>query len=328
VLRDQSEPSPKSSFDWGALATMTTGLVAFQYVVQQGPRDDWFASTHVAIAALVAVVAIGIFVRGQFRAAIPLVDLNPLRTPSFSAGTFLGVVTGVGLTGTAFIIPLYFEQILGFDSTTAGLGMLPAALATFVSIQFASTWGQRISPVILALIGLLCCAGGTFWFCLLGKNIGFSEIIVPRIVQGIGNGLTYVPLNVLIMRGLPRSLYDAASGLSGLARQLGVTLGYAALSGYLVRSQSAAGTDLASRVHLGALGDALGLAPIRDYLVAHGMNAAAAATNATAVFQQLLARDASLWGYDQTFFVIGLLFLASVPAVAMFWRTATTGGDR
>jgi DHA2 family multidrug resistance protein len=329
VLRDQSESTPKSSFDWGALATMTAGLVAFQYVVQQGPRDEWFASGNVVLGTLVAIVALTIFARNQFRATTPLVDLKPLLTPSFSVGTLLAIVTGIGLTGTAFIVPLYFEQVLGFDSTTAGLGMLPAAIATFAAIQFASSsWASRLSPVVVALAGLLCCAVGTLWFCLLGKNVGFSEIILPRVVQGIGNGLTYVPLNVLVMRGLPRALYDAASGLTGLARQLGVSLGYAALSAYLVRAQTAAGSELAARVRPSAFTDVLGLGPIRDFLVAHGWSAAAASTQARSVFAQLLARDAALWGYDQTFFAIGLLFLASVPAVAMFWRTATSGGDR
>jgi DHA2 family multidrug resistance protein len=308
---------------------MAASLVAFQYAIQEGPRQEWFSSGAVSLAAVLTLVAGTIFVRGQLRAKVPLVDFNPFRSLSFSAGTVLAIVSGMGVTGTSFIMPLYFQQVLGFDLTAAGLGMIPAAVGTTVAIHVGSTpWARRLSPVLVAIVGLALFGIGTLWFCLLGKNVGFDQIIVPRFVQGLGNGLSYVPLNVLIMRGVPRKWYDAASGLGGLARQLGMTLGYAALSAYLVHMQTAAATDFLRRVHVNALGASLGLRPIRDFLVAHGIAASDAATYAPSVLQQLVLREATLWGFNQTLFAIGVLSLVSIPAVAVFWRTGAVGAER
>ena len=323
-LNEQSDRGERSAFDWSALALLGGGLAAMQFVIQQGPRDDWFSSPSVTAAALAAVVALALFVRGQLRSARPLVDLHPLSSPSFSIGLALAIVSGIGLTGTAFIVPLFFEQVLGFDAATAGLGVVPAAAATIVGIQIAGMLAaRRVSPVVVALVGLGCFAAGTLWFCLLGKNVGFSEIIAPRLVQGLGNGLIYLPLNVIIMRRVPERWYDAASGLSGLARQLGVSLGYAVLSGLLVRAQTSAASDFGARVRV----TAAALEPIRASLVSHGFSAADASTYSLALFAQLAARNATLWGYNQTFFIIGMLSVVTMPVVALLWRTADRGGD-
>ncbi len=323
VLMDQTERAPRSPFDWTALSYMATGLVAFQYVIQQGPREEWFAAADVTAAAVVAVVTLFIFVRSQVRSKIPFVDFSPLRTSSFTAGTLLNVVTGVGFTGLAFIVPLYFQQILGFDATTAGLGMLPTAIAATVGIQFASVLTKRFPPVLIALVGLGCVAFGTFWFCLLGNRVGFEDIILPRFIQGLGAGLTFVPLNLLIVKDLPRAKYDAGQGLTGVARQLGMSVGYAVLSGYLIRAQIAATSSLASHVHVNAVGRSLGLWPIHQYLVAHGWSALNATLFTPALFERIAMRDAALSGYVQTFFVMGMLFVVSAPPFAMFWRRST-----
>jgi len=323
ALREQSDRGERSAFDWSALALLGGGLAAMQFVIQQGPRDDWFSSPSVTAAALAAVAALALFVRSQLRSARPLVDLHPLSSPSFSIGLALAIISGIGLTGTAFIVPLFFEQVLGFDAATAGLGVVPAAAATIVGIQIAGMMSRRVSPVVVALVGLACFAAGTLWFCLLGKNVGFAEIVAPRLVQGLGNGLIYLPLNVIIMRHVPQRWYDAASGLSGLARQLGVSLGYAVLSGLLVRAQSSAASDFGARVRI----TASGLEPIRAALVAHGYSAGDASTYSLALFAQLAARNATLWGYNQTFFIIGMLSVVTMPVVALLWRTADRGGD-
>ena len=321
-LPEQSERGARSKFDWSSLALLAVGLAAFEYLVQDGPREEWFASGTITAAAVTAVVALSAFAWLQLRTRLPLVDLRPLRVPSYAIGLALAIVSGIGITGTSFIVPLYFQQILGFDAMTAGLGVVPAAVSTIVGIQLAETLNRRLSPIVVALLGLAFFAVGTLWFCFLGNKVSLSEILLPRIVQGLGNGLIFLPLNIIVMMHVPRRWYDAASGLTGLARQLGVSLGYAVLSGILVRAQAAAASDFTSRVRLGTPASSFGLEPIRAYLIAHGYSHADAISFSLPVFAKLVARDAALWGYNQTFFTIGVLFLITMPVVATFWRTA------
>ena len=328
VLRDHNESGERSRFDWTSLALMSAGLVALQYVLTEGPRADWFASGAVVAVTATCVVALGTFVWIQLTSKAPLVDLRPFRGASFSAGILLSVVTGIGFTGTAFTVPLYFEQILGFDPTAAGLGIIPNGIALIFGIQIA-TWliGKRISPVLIAAVGLVLLGAGTMWFALLGKDVGFAQIVPPRLVQGLGNGLTYIPLNVLIMRNVPKRLYDAASGLSGVARQIGVAVGYAVLTAVLVRAQTAANTDIFNAIHLGPARAAQALVPIQQWLIAHGYSAYDAQNDATPLLQQFVAHDAALAGFNQTFYIIALLFVGTLPLLAIFWRRAAAETD-
>src|SRR5260370_20987585 len=136
------------------------------------------------------------FAVGQLLMRKSWVDLRPLGIPSFSVGSALAVITGVSTTGVAFIVPLYFQQVLGFDSALAGLGMLPTAFGSIASIQFGgSAFAGRIPPALLTIVSLALLAAGTFWLAMLGKDVGFEQIVWPRFVQGIAAGLFYIPLN-------------------------------------------------------------------------------------------------------------------------------------
>jgi DHA2 family multidrug resistance protein len=48
--------------DWGGIATMAIGLGALQTVLEEGNKDDWFGSPFILRLALIAVVALALFV--------------------------------------------------------------------------------------------------------------------------------------------------------------------------------------------------------------------------------------------------------------------------
>lgn len=308
-------------FDWGALALMAGGLIALQYAIQEGPRSEWFASASVTLAALVACGALGTFAFTQLRSARPLVDLKPLRLFTFDAGLLLLIVTTIGTTGTAFVVPLFLQQAVGFDATAAGLAAVPAAIGTIVAIA-AGGYLRRVSPIVIAVAGLLLLGFGTLWIALMGNTIGFGEIILPRFVQGLGNGLVYVPFNTLVMVGIPQRLYDAASGLSGVTRQLGTSLGYAVLSAQIVALQHSAAVTLSGRVHVGAGASSRSLGQIAQALTQRGFAPSDAAAQAPSVFSAIVQREAVVWGFQSSLFTIAMLFLIVVPIVVLLWRFA------
>jgi len=200
-----------------------------------------------------AVVALFAFVRIQLRAAVPFVDLKPLAIPSYAIGIVLALVTGIGFTGTGLIVPLYMQDVLRYAPDMAGIIMIPSAVGSLLGTELSGRVSKWVPAPALATISLAICAGATLWFAFLGDRAGFSHALLPRFLQGIGLGLLYVPLNVLLMAHVPKRLVDAASGLSALTRQIGAGFGFAILGTLIVRMRTATAAASASRVH----GDAL-----------------------------------------------------------------------
>lgn len=318
VLRDQSVRGERSAFNWSSLAIMVAGFAALQYVVQEGPRRGWFGSFEVTLSAIVAVVALCAFVRIQLAARVPLVDLRPFAIPSFAIAMLLGLLTGVGFTGSALIVPLYMQDVLRFGPDIAGLVMVPNAIGSIVGTELSGRVGKWVPASLLAAIALAVCAAGTFWFAFLGDRSGFDQAVLPRFIQGIGVGLLYVPLNVLMMSNVPKRLVDAASGIGALTRQVSAGLGYAILGGLIVQNRIAATSLTAARFHHAALVNDPGIDPIRRWFAAHGYTGSDASTLSLSVLQELVARAATSVAYSETFVIVAILFVVSIPFLLLF----------
>ena len=318
VLRDQSDRAERSAFDVTSLLIMVAGFSALQYVVQEGPRNDWFASPRVALAFGVACVTLFAFVRIQLRAAVPFVDFRPLAIPTYAVGVVLALITGIGFTGTALIVPLYMQDVLKYAPDMAGYIMVPSAVGAIIGTEISGRISKWIAPSIVAAVSLVLCAIGTWWFGFLGDRIGFDYALLPRFIQGVGLGLLYVPLNVLMMAHVPKKFIDAASGLSAVTRQIGAGLGFAILGSLIVRSRIAATTLSAGRLRHTTVFDDPGFAALRRWFVAHGYSSTDASSLSLSVLQELLARAATSAAYSETFVIVALLFVFSVPFLVLF----------
>jgi DHA2 family multidrug resistance protein len=317
VLRDQSERSERSAFDWTSLAIMVAGFASLQFVLQEGPRQEWFASPSVALAAAVSAVALFVFVRIQLTAAVPFVDFRPLAIPAYAVAIVLAVVTGIGFTGTALIVPLYMQDVLRYAPDLAGYIMVPAAIGAIIGTELSGRISKAVAPIWVAGVSLLLCAAGTWWFAFLGDRAGFEHAVLPRLLQGLGIGLLYVPLNVLMMAQVPKRLVDAASGLGALARQVGIGFGFAILSSLVVHSRIATQAAAASRMRHATANDP-GVAALERWFSAHGYSHADASALSGSVLQELLARAATSAAYSETFVIVALLFLLSIPLLVLF----------
>ena len=318
VLRDQTERGERSAFDWGALAIMVIGFAALQYVVQEGPRHQWFASFDITAAAVVACGALFAFVRTQLRARVPLVDFRPMAIPSYAVAMVVALITGVGFTGTALIVPLYMQDVLKYAPDMAGLVMVPNAIGTLIGTEVSGRLTKWVPAGWLSAASLALCAAGTFWFAYLGDRPGFDHAVLPRFIQGFGNGLLYVPLNVLMMSQIPKRLVDAASGLGALTRQVSAGLGFAILGTLIVQNRIAATSLTASRFHHATLFNDPGFAAIQRWFTAHGYGSADASSFSLSVLAELVNRAATSAAYSETFVIVAFLFVASLPCLLLF----------
>jgi DHA2 family multidrug resistance protein len=327
VLRDQTERGERSAFDWTSLFVMIAGFAALQYVLQEGPREEWFASGHIVFASVAAVAALFVFVRMQLAAAVPLVDLKPLTIPSYAIGLVLALVTGIGFIGTGLIVPLYMQDVLRYAPDIAGVIMVPSAVGSLIGTELSGRVSKVCPPMILALASLVICAGSTYWFAFLGNRAGFDHALLPRFLQGIGLGLLYVPLNVLLMANVPKRLVDAASGLSALTRQISAGIAFAVLGSLIVRSRIAATSLTASRARHDAFFNDPGLAALRRWFVEHGHSAAEASALSLSAMRELVARAATSAAYSETFVIVALLFVVSIPFLLLYQLVPRKEGD-
>ena len=235
---DQQERPKAAPVAWIPLITMLLGVVSLQYALQVGQEKDWLDDQGVVLALLLSAVCIPAFVLMQWRAAKPMVNLRLLRNPGFSQAIVIVAVVNLCIGGINFIAPLFLQQDVGLPPFQAALVSLPANLALLPVLFFSPRLMKIVPGFWLILISLASVAGGAVCMAWLGARAEGFNLIWPRTIQIVGGALWLVPLQTMIITAVPREQSDTAMGMTGLARQLGGSIGVAIFGTMLEFSQN------------------------------------------------------------------------------------------
>jgi DHA2 family multidrug resistance protein len=312
-IKDQSYVKRDTSpIDFIGLALLTAGVSSLQFVLERGQREDWFSSDTINVAAAISVVSLVAFIVRQLRDPHPLVDLSVFRSRAFTAGCIIAVVTGFGLFGTSLMMPLYFQNVLGFDATTTGFALLPGAIATAVSMPLANVFGRFFDKRISIALGLVLFAVGCWLMGGLNGQAAFVDTLLPRMTQGFALGFLFVPLTTLTLSDVPREKMSGATGVYTLIRQLGGSLGIAILQVYETRREDSAYATLAQGV------------TSANHAVANLMHGSTNALGSMNNLYQLVTANATAVAYNDVFRLCAVVFVCSLPTIFLLRKPPET----
>jgi DHA2 family multidrug resistance protein len=296
----------KSPVDVLGLGLLTAGVASTQYVLERGQREDWFSSATIVMLTAVAVISLVTFCWREWHDPRPLVDLKVFKSRAFSAGNVIGIITGFGLFGTALVLPLFLQNVLGFTATETGLVLLPGAIATAISMPIASRLTHKVDGRAMIAFGLLLFAGSAWWMGGINQDSGYWDVFWPRALQGFALGFLFVPLSTATLGEIARARMANATGIYTLVRQLGGSLGIAILQFLQTRYADDAYVGLAA-----------GVTPanpsVERYLRdLHG---------SVMQLYQMVMLNATVISYDMVLRLCGIIFVVSIPLVMFLsWR--------
>jgi MFS transporter, DHA2 family, multidrug resistance protein len=232
VLIDFDKPdySLLDHFDWWGLFTMAGFLGALEYVLEEGPRYDWFEDqTNVTAAIVSGLSAVAFFYRA-FTARTPIVDLRAFANRNFALGSMFSFVLGIGLYGLTYLYPIYLAQVRGYNALMIGETMFVSGLAMFVSAPVVGQLVAKFDPRFTLICGFLLFSLGTFEMHYVTNDWDFWELFLPQILRGVGLMCAMVPVTNVALGTLSPDRLKNASGLFNLMRNLGGAIGLAALN--------------------------------------------------------------------------------------------------
>jgi EmrB/QacA subfamily drug resistance transporter len=198
----------------------------------------------VTIAAAFAFVLWGL--HRQRVGKTTLLAFSLFRIPSFRNGNIAAMIVSLGEFGIILSLPLWLQNVLGYNALQTGFVLLALAIGSFVASGFAGAFSNRISPVTIVRIGLVAEIIGVAG---LGSVISVDAtwlVVVPFLfVYGFGVGLATAQLTGVVLKDVPIEASGQGSGTSSTARQIGSALGIAILGTILFTS---AGTTLDARL--------------------------------------------------------------------------------
>jgi MFS family permease len=197
--------------------------------------QDWGWSSPVVLALFpVAAVLFVLFGRVERAEPAPLVDLAMVRGAALAANA-VGAAAQFAITGVTVVAAIYLQNVLGYSPVDAGLRLLPLTVPALFGSPAAGRLLEHFSARTLAAAGMALMAAG-----LLATGIGadvsdtFGALVPGFIVFGTGFAVSYTVMTTLVMASAPAVDRGMASGVYNTARNVGATLGVAAMGAILV----------------------------------------------------------------------------------------------
>src|SRR5438128_7464741 len=325
-INDSRHQERSTRVDFVGLGLVAVGIGALQTMIERGERLDWWSSGQIRFLAIASVVSLITFIWHELRTDHPVVDLRILKSRQLAVGVVFGLVLGVCLYATVFVLPVYLQNIRNFTANQTGLVILPGALASaFTMAVMGRTTGKfdaRLS--ITAGVGIFALS---MWkHAHFTTESGMSDFFWPLIFRGVGLGLIFVPLTNLALADLPMSKIPNGTGLFNLMRQLGGSVGIAISATLVQRFQSIHRAELIANVTQYSEITRERVGAIMARLVATGTPAPPAESKALMVLNGQVTRQAMMLSFEQLFLLFGACFVLSLPLLLLMHKSKSLPG--
>jgi MFS transporter, DHA2 family, multidrug resistance protein len=269
--------------------------------------------------AIVAAVALPLFVVIELISTHPLLNLRLLLRRNFCLGTVTSFLLGIALYGSVFVLPLYLSQTQGYNAQQIGEVLAWTGLPQLLLIPLVPRLMKRLDARLLVGLGFILFAGGAFLTTHLDADFAGPQFFVPNVIRAIGQALVLTPLSALATAGVEAKNAGSASALFNMMRNLGGAIGIAALQTAFTRREQFHSVILTDSISLAHEALRTRIAELTQYFLSHGISDEARAQHeAIVAIGRLVKRQASIMGYADAFFLLGIaLLLALVATVCL-----------
>ena len=309
LLRSRESATVRQPIDIVGLMLLMLGIGALQVLLDKGNDLDWFESSQILLLAGVAGVALAFLVAWELTDKHPVVDLHLYGRRNFLVGSAILSVGYFVFFGNVVILPLWLQTEMGFTATWAGLaaapiGILPIFLSAFVGKNL-----HRLDLRVWASFAFGIFAAVSFWNSGFNTDVTFWNIVLPRLLQGIGVAAFFVPLTSLTLSDLPPQMMASATGLSNFSRILAGSFG---------TSLSITLWDRRSTLHHSVLAEHVtDFSPATDSTLSALQGLGVPPATDTAMLERLVHQQAVMQSTNDIFWLSGCLFVVLMLLVWM-----------
>lgn len=248
-----SRPVTERRLDLFGFAWLALGLAALQLMLDRGQHEDWFQSWEIIIELGIVIGALWIFAVHSLTTRLPLFDPRMMRDRNYVTALLFGVLIGFTMYGIFALLPPMMQNLYGYTVLDTGILLAPRGVGILIAMVIAGRLIARVDPRAVIVLGFGIVAFSMWMMTGWALVMSEREFIVVGLIQGLGLGLTFMPVNLIAFASLPLSIRTDASSLLYLTRSLGGSLGISLAVAMLSRNLQTSHADLASRVTASSL---------------------------------------------------------------------------
>ena len=198
------------------------------FTVIGGLNDGWTSINTLVMlgSTLLAAISIPIGNRGSTE---PLLHLELFNDGTFSWAMVLSFFVVTALFGGMLLVPIYLQQVHGFDALHTGLLLLPMAGTAAITMPLGGLLTDRFGPRPVVLAGLVPLTLGGVVLAQLHPDSSIWLLIIAMALRGFGMGFVMMPSMSAALARIPRQLTSRASSVTNSLQRVSSSVGIAIL---------------------------------------------------------------------------------------------------
>jgi DHA2 family multidrug resistance protein len=319
----EARPGKLDAIGLGLLAVW---LGSLQIILDKGQEDDWFGASWIRWASAVLIVCLIAFLIRQFRHKQPLVDLRVFRHRNFALGCLLIGVFGAAIYGLVTMLPLFYQELMGYSALAAGWAVSPRGIGAIVAMPIIGYLTAKIDNRWLIAFGFMLFGVASLWFGQVNLSIGQWSFLWAILISGFGSGCVFVPLSTTTMAFLRNEEIGNASGLYNLLRNIGGSIGISVVNTIVARHEQLHRNELVASVNPGRVTVQDTVHGLQNYLTSQGASPPDALQQTYALIGQNVTGQARLLSYVDDFRYMALVCFGCIPIVFLLKKSVGKKG--
>lgn len=303
----ETEAKPSLGFDWVGFASLSIGIGAAQLMLDRGESLGWFEANEIVAEAAIAAAGFWFFVAHSATAERPFIPVQIFRDTNFAVGVLFMFVVGIILLATMALITPFVQNVMGYPVMQAGLLLGTRGVGTMAAMMFAGRLLTVVDARILIFAGLSLSTLPMVLMIGITPEISGFTIAWTSVVQGLGLGLVFVPLNTVAFATLPAEFRTEGTAVWTLIRNLGSAVGVSIVIAELSSKTTLMHARLVESLTPWNLGLAAPGAAMLDPSTETGR----------ALLDQMVTAQALVIAYGNDFKLMTLISLAALPLLLL-----------
>ncbi len=239
-----SRDAPRQRLDVVGAVLLVPALAGLLYGLSNTHADGGLGRADVLIPFIGgAILLAGFVVWAARRAGAALVEVRLLAVRSVRVSSIALTFGGAALFAGSFLVPLYFQTLLGYGALDAALLLIPQGVGALVARFVVGRLVDRFGSRLVAVVACLVIAAGTVPFALGGAGTNLWLLGAVLSVRGFGLGIVFIPVITVAYVDLRKDQMPQASAITRIVQQLGGAFGTALVAVILTAATTQANAE-------------------------------------------------------------------------------------
>ncbi|MFE9425526.1 MFS transporter [Kitasatospora sp. NPDC006697] len=216
-------------YDAAGALTGTLGTTALVYGVLRAADHGWGDGPALGSMIAAGVLLIG-FLLAELRVREPLLPLELLRDRARTGAYLNMLLIPLAMFPSFFLLTLLFQDVMHFSAVRTGLAFLPMTLVLFATVRLMPRLLPRTGTRPVLVAGALLLLLGALWLTRFPEHADYwAWVFGPLVLIGLGGGMSFMPMSVLVLTGVAPARSGSAAGLLQTLQWTGGTIGTSVL---------------------------------------------------------------------------------------------------